>query len=79
MFITLIAVLCHSLAGSPVCVEETVIDSDVNKELTLMGCAIGAQPVLAQWKSADPTYRSEDYWIARYKCVPGHPGSRARA
>ena len=34
MFITLIAVLCHSLAGGPVCVEETVVDSDAYKDLT---------------------------------------------
>ena len=79
MFITLIAVLCHSLAAGPVCVEETVVDSDAYKDLTLMSCALGAQAVLAQWKAADVTYRSDEYWIDRYKCVPGHPGHRARA
>jgi hypothetical protein len=79
MFITLIAVLCHSLAGSPVCVEEFVVDSDVNKDLTLMSCALGAQAALAQWKTVDPIYHGDDYWIDRYKCMPGHRGSRARA
>jgi hypothetical protein len=79
MFITVIAVLCHSLAGGPLCVEEIVLDSDADKGLTLMSCAVGAQAALAQWKAADPIYRSDDYWIDRYKCVLGHPGPRARA
>jgi hypothetical protein len=80
MFITLVAVVCHSLAGSPACVEEVVADSDTNKNLTLISCALSAQAVLAQWKAADLTYRGDDYWINRYKCVPGHPeGHRARA
>jgi hypothetical protein len=79
MFITVIAVLCHLSVGQPVCSEEVVTDSDSNKDLTLLSCAVGAQAALAQWKAADPTYRSDDYWISRYKCVPGHPGTRARA
>jgi hypothetical protein len=79
MFISVIVVLCHLSGGQPVCSEEVVTDSDSNKELTLLNCALGAQSALAQWKAADPTYSSDDYWISRYKCVPGHPGSRARA
>jgi hypothetical protein len=67
MQITIVAVMCHALAGisAPVCREEIVVKDD----MAMMACTL-SQPALAQWKSMS-IYRSDSWWINRIKCVPG--------
>lgn len=70
MHITVVVVLCHSLANipAPVCREEIVTEGD---DLSLMSCIIGSQPAIAAWKENNRIYRGEHWTIARIKCVPG--------
>jgi len=79
MFITLVAVLCHTLAGmpEPVCVEEIVTDSAMDGRLTWVSCQIDAQAGIAAWLSDNPEYRN--WTLARWKCVPGHYAIGKRA
>jgi hypothetical protein len=79
VFVTVVAILCHMLAGNPVCQEEIVTDSNLTNGLTFMDCTAGAQAPLAKWKSEHPVYRSDAYTIEAYKCVPGHYEPRGRA
>ena len=71
MFVTLIAILCHSLAGGPgSCVEEIITDSS-KSDITFQGCMIQGQIGVAKWMSEHPIYRTG--WILTpYKCVLGH-------
>jgi hypothetical protein len=79
VFVTVVAVMCHLLAGTSECREEVVTDSNMTVGLTVMGCMVGAQASLAKWKSEHPIYRREEYRIERYKCVPGQYKPLARA
>ena len=79
MFVTVVAVVCHLLAGASECREEIVTDSNMTSGLTLMDCMVGAQAPLAKWKSEHPIYRRAEYRIERYKCVPGQYKPLARA
>jgi hypothetical protein len=67
MMMTVVAVLCHGLAGipAPVCREEIVIKD----EMPMQTCIL-SQAALAEWKAAS-IYRSESWVISRIKCVPG--------
>ena len=77
MFVTIVAVLCHVAATD--CTEEIVTDSSLDSHVTFQSCMIGGQAGLAQWKDQHPVYRSDDWHISRYKCVPGHYAAKARA
>jgi hypothetical protein len=84
MFTTLVAVLCHSLAGipSPICVEEVVTDTNftmlagkVDDPISMPGinmnqCLIEAQKYISDWMGKHPVYHS--WQLASWKCVPGH-------
>lgn len=74
MFVTVVAVMCHMLAGvpEPVCQEEIVTDSSMSQELNFFECMSRGQAPLAKWKDEHPIYRSDAWKIQRYKCVPGH-------
>lgn len=74
MFVTVAAILCHMLANvpSPVCEEVIVTDSALTEGLTFIGCVSGGQAPIALWKSEHPIYRSDKYWISKYRCAPGH-------
>jgi hypothetical protein len=67
MQITVVALMCHSLANisQPVCREEIV----VKDEMPMQACML-SQPALAEWK-ANSIYRSDQWKIGRIKCVPG--------
>jgi hypothetical protein len=67
MQITIVAIMCHGLAGiaAPVCREEIVIKD----EMPMQACML-SQPALAEWKAAS-IYRADSWWISRIKCVPG--------
>jgi hypothetical protein len=71
MFVTLIAILCHSLAGGPgSCVEEIITDSS-KSDITFQGCMIQGQIGVAKWMSEHPIYRA-NWTLQRYKCALGH-------
>lgn len=70
MLVTVSVVLCHLLLGSPVCVDEVVTDTNMTEGLTWQGCLLGP-PQLAKWKSEHPTYRREEWYIAKWRCTPG--------
>lgn len=76
MLVTIVAVLCH-FSGHD-CTEEVVTNSNLDAGLTFQGCLTGGQAGLAQWKSAHPIYRSDDWHIARFKCVAGLYVAKAR-
>jgi hypothetical protein len=70
MPLTVIAVLCHVLAGiaDPVCREETVTrQSDAATSCPQL---LSNQAALAQWK-ANSNFSGDDWRIAAIKCVPG--------
>ena len=77
MFVTVVAVLCHLSATN--CIEEIVTDSSIDNHITFQSCMVGGQAGLAQWKDRHPIYRSDDWQISRYKCVPGHYAARVPA
>lgn len=66
MITTVVAVLCHSLAGIPaVCHEEIVAQQNMPMQQCMMG-----QPELADWKEKS-RFRGEQWHIARIRCIPG--------
>ena len=69
VLVTLVAVLCHALAGAPGCIDEIVTDSALSG-ITLQGCQVQAQIGIAKWMSEHPVYRS-GWRLDRYKCVLG--------
>jgi hypothetical protein len=91
MFVTVAVIVCHTLHVAPattsqapaspveLCEEVIVTDSDLTPTLDWASCTVLGQAPLADWKSKHPVYRSPAYWIAAYKCIPGHyePGRRA--
>ena len=69
MMISIVAVMCHSLAGTPaVCHEELVMETD--REIGT-GAACANQPALAEWKGASK-FAGDQWWIKRLRCVIGH-------
>jgi len=68
MQITVVALLCHTIAavpGAPVCREEIVVKDD----MSMQACMI-SQPALADWKEHSQ-FRGAQWTIARVKCIPG--------
>jgi hypothetical protein len=65
MQITVVAVLCHQLAGinAPVCREEIIARTDE------MHACLFSQPAIADWK-ANSIFRSDAWVISRVRCVP---------
>lgn len=72
MFVTLVAVLCHQLAGAPipVCLEEIVADSGMDARLTWMSCQVGGEIGISKWLAESPKYRT-GWTLQKWKCVPG--------
>jgi hypothetical protein len=68
MMITVVALMCHSLAGitSPVCHEEIV----VKDEMPMQACLI-SQAAIADWKERSLKYRGSQWIIGRVRCIPG--------
>jgi hypothetical protein len=78
MFVTLVAVLCHVLPGTPgACVEEIVTDSS-KSDITFQSCMIQGQIGVAKWMSEHPVYRV-DWALQRYKCALGHYNLHVKA
>lgn len=69
MFVTIIAVVCHLTSTD--CNEEIVTSSALDADVNFQACLVGGQAGLARWKEQHPIYRSEAWYIERYKCVPG--------
>jgi hypothetical protein len=67
MQITVVALMCHTLASipQPICREEIV----VKDEMPMQACML-SQAALADWK-AHSIYSGEQWAIGRIKCVPG--------
>ena len=69
MLITIVASLCHSLAGIPadipVCHEEIVAQQVMPMQACMMG-----QPEIADWKEKS-IYRGDQWTISRIRCIPG--------
>jgi len=67
MQISVVAVMCHSLAAisQPVCREEIVVKDDMPIQMCIL-----SQAALANWKVTS-IFRSDEWKIARIKCVPG--------
>ena len=67
MQISVVAVMCHSLAAisRPVCREEIVVKDDMPIQMCIL-----SQAALANWKVRS-IFRSDEWKIARIKCVPG--------
>lgn len=67
MQITVVALMCHSLAGitTPVCREEIVIKQD----MPMQACEM-SQAAVADWKEKS-IYRGEQWSIGRIRCIPG--------
>jgi hypothetical protein len=65
--ITVVALMCHTLASipQPVCREEIV----VKDEMPTQACML-SQAALADWKEHS-IYADEQWAIGRVKCVPG--------
>lgn len=66
MSITVVAVLCHALAGipAPACHEEIVTHVD-----SLQAC-IMFPANLAQWKQAG-RFADDSWTISKVRCIPG--------
>ena len=69
MFVTLVAILCHSLDGTPLCRGDRHQLRD-GRRLNWMSCQVHAQPGIAEWLKANPKYQG--WTLQRWKCVPGH-------
>jgi hypothetical protein len=75
MQITVVALMCHTLASipQPVCREEIV----VKDEMPMQACIL-SQAALADWK-AHSIFAGEQWAIGRIKCVPGDYVIRGRS
>ena len=78
MFVTIVAVMCLATMQS-VCVEEIVTDSNMDNDLTFLGCMAHSQIGIADWKNKSPNYNTTRWLVDRIKCVPGHYEIKGRA
>jgi hypothetical protein len=67
MQITVVALMCHTLASipQPVCREEIVVKDDMPMQTCIL-----SQAAIADWKGRS-IYAGEQWTIGRIKCVPG--------
>ena len=67
MQVTVVAVLCHALAGisQPVCREEIVVKGDMPMQTCIM-----SQAAIADWKNKS-IFRGDQWSVQRIKCAPG--------
>jgi hypothetical protein len=67
MQITVVALMCHTLASipQPVCREEIV----VKDEMPMQACML-SQPAIADWKRRS-IFGGDQWTVSRIKCVPG--------
>lgn len=65
---TLVVVICHMIVGitAPICHEEIV----AKEEMSLMGCQIGNQQIVADWKEKS-VFQGENWHIAVIRCESG--------
>jgi hypothetical protein len=68
MKMSVVALMCHSIAGisQPVCREEIVVRQD----LPMQACGFLAQQIIADWKERT-IYRGEQWTVQGYKCAAG--------
>lgn len=60
MLFALVAIVCNTLPGPELCIEEVVA------QMPYQACTVGGQLTLAQWM-ASGKYR-ENWRLERYKC-----------
>ncbi len=84
MFATAVAVMCQlvvaeaTLAPDTECTSEemrfeaVVTDSDLDPRFDFMGCMVGSQINVADWKQHNPRFLKSSWRVARIKCVQGH-------
>lgn len=65
MITTLVAMLCSTLVGPPLCVEEIITD-----QLSWQECQIHGQLGIIEYMENSPRYR-HDWKVESYKCAPG--------
>jgi hypothetical protein len=70
--VSVVALMCHVLAGSPPLCHEVVV-GEVEGETTASVC--GNIPALAQWK-ANSQFSSDDWYIGHIRCDAGKPAVR---
>ena len=70
MQISIIAVVCHALAGAPsdLCHEELITKTEM--ENSIIACAL-TQPALAEWKM-NSKFAGDQWYVKRVRCVPGN-------
>jgi hypothetical protein len=86
--ITLVALLCHQLNGIPVCVEEIVPQSEIERQagkieaplpmagMSELECQVSALPLVAKWVGAHPVYRT--WTVVGWQCARDYvPKGRA--
>ena len=77
MFTTLVAILCNTLSGPPLCIEEIVTDT-AQSDLSFQECQVHGQIAVIEFMQASPRYR-HDWKVESYKCAVGHYVVRGRA
>lgn len=84
--ITLVAVLCHAVAGIPLCVDEVVptemmvagkADDPVPMPFTWEMCRSDGIKLAVDWAASQQQYH--DWQVIEVKCVPGKYESSKRA
>ena len=70
MFITVLATLCHLVAGVNACVEEIVTDNSIDQTLTMQSCMMG-EAYVAKWISEHPLYHT-GYTLQKWSCRMGN-------
>lgn len=83
MFVTVVVVMCKLLTAQATIlpdrdctpeemgIEEIVVDSDIQPELTFFDCLHG-EAKIAKWIGEHPIYHSPRWRLGRTRCVPGH-------
>lgn len=73
MFITVLATLCHLVAGVDACVVETVTDNTLDNTLTMQSCMMG-EAYVAKWISEHPLYHT-GWRLQKWSCRIGNKPS----
>jgi hypothetical protein len=82
-FITVLATVCHVVAGNTVeaCVEEIVVDNTLDPMVTMQSCMMGMSYV-AKWMNEHPVYHTGNWRLHKWSCRIGNkpapdPGGKA--
>jgi hypothetical protein len=82
MLVTVAVTMCQfllTLPTAPVCRELIVTVSNQSQGLALDRLRCRGQAPLAKWKEENAVQRSQNYFIAGWKCAPGHYEVKERA